>query len=473
MCLPVLIVGILAIISSRKASASDVFAHFMVQNAWAYNDQQWREDMHSAKSIGIDAFAMNWMPPGCQEDLSWQASRIDDAYRIAKEVGFKIVHSFDMSWTDCKDGGYWNTTYMADVLEKHASSEASYRWQGDMLVTTYGGDRVHQYGNSFFEDLKAKMKLFKTPISFTPALTTYAEKAQTSAKDAAHQMIEDFPSADGYFNWQAWPMNGNVNSTCAIDEAFQDVMIDKGKDGPYIMAVSPWQFKDLDNGNNMDAWVAPSDWIFVDRLEAVAQQKVKPDIIELLTWNDWCESHYLRDLPGNSTSATDYADLSNMKTYVDGQNHSPWRIIAKYYISWWKNGNKPAITKDQVVFWYRVHQRDAECSQGSRKIRNSDLVEDAVFAWAAVTEESKISITLGHNISRNFKADGSRPALGSIFFPKNLNDSGTTPRVTIERNGETIHHGRGSKPITPWCSTKNFNPIVNLVGQGGENRGHD
>jgi glucan endo-1,3-alpha-glucosidase len=286
-------------------------------------------------------------------------------------------------------------------------------------------------------------------------------------------MIEDFPSADGYFNWQAWPMNGNVNSTCAIDEAFQDVMIDKGKDGPYIMAVSPWQFKDLDNGNNMDAWVAPSDWIFVDRLEAVAQQKVKPDIIELLTWNDWCESHFFRDLPGNSTSATDYADLSNMKTYVDGQNHSPWRIIAKYYISWWKNGNKPAITKDQVVFWYRVHQRDAECSQGSRKIRNSDLVEDAVFAWAAVTEESKISITLGHNISRNFKADGSRPALGSIFFPKNLNDSGTTPRVTIERNGETIHHGRGSKPITPWCSTKNFNPIVNLVGQGGENRGHD
>jgi glucan endo-1,3-alpha-glucosidase len=76
-----------------------------------------------------------------------------------------------------------------------------------------------------------------------------------------------------------------------------------------------------------------------------------------------------------------------MKTYVDGQDHSPWRIIAKYYISWWKNGKKPIITEDQVVFWYRVHQKNAECNQGSKTIRNSNPVEDAIFAWAAVTEE--------------------------------------------------------------------------------------
>lgn len=468
-----LALGILTTIPFGTVFASDVFAHFMVQNAWAYNNQQWRDDMHSAKSIGIDAFAMNWMPPGCQEDLSWQVSRIHDAYKIAEEVGFKIVHSFDMSWSDCSDGGYWNTTYMAEVLDKHASSPASYRWNGDMLVTTYGGDRVQQYGGSFFEDLKTKMRLSGKPISFTPALTTYAEKAQTGAEDATRQMIQDFPSADGYFNWQAWPMNGNSDSTCAVDKAFQDGMAHAAKNGPYIMAVSPWQFKDLDNGNIMDAWVAPSGWLFVDRLEAVAQQKIKPDIIELLTWNDWCESHYLRDLPGNSTSATDYADLSNMKAYVDGQNHSPWRIIAKYYISWWKNGEKPSIIEDQVVFWYRVHQKNAECNHGSKIIRNSNLVEDAVFAWATVTEESKISMTLGPNVTYKFDANNSRPALGSITFPQDLSDSGTIPEVTVERKGERIYHGKGSKPITSWCSTKNFNPVVNIIGELSESRGHD
>jgi glucan endo-1,3-alpha-glucosidase len=465
-----LAVTALAAFSVRAASATDVFAHFMVQNAWAYNQAQWKADMQSAKSIGIDAFAMNWMPPDCQSGLSWQESRIDDAYKAAEEVGFKLTHSFDMSWTECNNGGYWNTTYMADVLQKHASSKATYRWNSNMLVTTYGGDAVKQYGNLFFADLKLKMRLSGNAISFTPALTTYSTKAQNDAEGAAYEMIQDFPTTDGYFNWQAWPMSNNINNTCTPDEAFQYQMKKAGKTGPYIMAVSPWQFKDLDNGSGSDAWVAPGDWLFVKRLEAIAQQDVKPDIIELLTWNDWCESHYLRDLPGNSTSATDYADLSNMEAYVSGQNHSPWRIITKYYISWWKNGKQPEITEDQVVFWYRVHAKDAQCNQGSATIRNSDMLEDAVFAWAAVTKDSTISMSLGSNTYYDFNADASGPALGSIPFPKQLN--GDRPVVAIMQGGKTAYYGEGSKPVTSWCSTKNFNPVVNLVGQGSDNRGH-
>jgi glucan endo-1,3-alpha-glucosidase len=454
----------------QTAAATDVFAHFMVQNSWAYNHAQWKADMQSAKSIGIDAFAMNWMPPDCQTGLSWQMDRIDDAYKAAEEVGFKLVHSFDMSWTECSYGGYWNTTYMADVLQKHAGSKATYRWNSNMLVTTYGGDRVQQYGNLFFADLKAKMKSSGNAISFTPALTSYSDKAQKDPEGAAYKMVQEFPTTDGYFNWQAWPMTDNVNNTCTPDEAFQYQMKQSGKTGPYIMAVSPWQFKDLDNGSNMDAWVAPGDWLFVKRLEAIAKQDIKPDIIELLTWNDWCESHYLRDLPGNSTSATDYADLNNMEAYVAGQNHSPWRIITKYYVSWWKNGKQPEITEDQVVFWYRVHAKDAQCNQGSAVIRNSDMLEDAIFAWAAVTKDSKISMTLGKNKYHDFLADASGPALGSMPFPEQLN--GDRPIVAIMQNNKTAYYGEGSKPVTSWCSTKNFNPVVNLVGQGSDNRGH-
>ena len=465
-----LIVTALMAVFIVACSATDVFAHFMVQNSWAYNHEQWKEDMLSAKSIGIDALAMNWMPPDCQSSLQWQESRIDDAYKTAEEVGFKIVHSFDMSWTQCNV--YWNTTYMADVLRKHAGSKATYRWNSDILVTTYGGDSVDQYGDLFFADLKAKMKTSGNTISFTPALTRYATNAQKTAVEAAGQMIHDFSTVDGYFNWQAWPMQDNVNNTCTADKAFQTALKTAGKTGPYIMAVSPWQFKDLDNGSGMDAWVAPSDWLFVKRLQAIAEQEIKPDIIELLTWNDWCESHYVRDLPGNFTSATDYADLSTMKTYVAGQNHSPWRVIAKYYIKWWKNGRQPQITEDQVVFWYRVHAKSAQCNEGSSTIRNSDMLEDAVFAWAAVTKKSTISMSLGSNKCYDFDADASGPAVGSVPFPKDLGNSGKRPNITIIQNNKTTYQGSGSKPITPWCSTKNFNPVVDLVGQGGNDRGH-
>lgn len=468
-----LVITALAAISLRAVAAADVFAHFMVQNSYAYDHQQWKDDMLSAKSIGIDAFAMNWMPPDCQSGLGWQLDRIDDAYKAAEEIDFKIVHSFDMSWSDCQDGGYWNTTYMADAIQKHAGSKATYRWNSNILVTTFGGERVKQYGNLFFADLKAKMKFSGNSISFTPALNEYSEKAQKDPVGTAFQMLGDFLTMDGFFNWQAWPMHSDENNTVTADEAFMSAMKKSGKSGPYIMAVSPWQFKDLDNGNNMDAWVQPADWLLVDRLESIAKQEVQPDIIELLTWNDWCESHYLRDLPGNSTSSSDYADMNDMARYVKGQNHSPWRIITKYYIDWWKQGKQPEVTQDQVVYWYRVHAKDAQCDQGSSSIRNSDKVEDAVFAWAVVRNKSTISLSLGDNTYYDFEADGSGPATGSVPFPKDLGgSSGVRPEVAIMHGDKTAYYGQGAKPVTSWCSTKNFNPVVGVVGQGSDNRGH-
>ena len=50
-----LAVSALAAISVRAVAATDVFAHFMVQNAYAYNQAQWKFDMQQAQSIGIDA----------------------------------------------------------------------------------------------------------------------------------------------------------------------------------------------------------------------------------------------------------------------------------------------------------------------------------------------------------------------------------------------------------------------------------
>lgn len=98
-----------------------------------------------------------------------------------------------------------------------------------------------------------------------------------------------------------------------------------------------------------------SDTLFTQRLHAVANSAFAPDIIEILTWNDFCESHYLRDIPSTDETATDYVTYSDgMDNYVLEMNHAPWRIIARYYISWWKTGKAPIITMDQVVYWYRM-----------------------------------------------------------------------------------------------------------------------
>lgn len=57
------------------AYSKTALAHFMVQSSYAYNLQQWKTDMASAKQMNLDGFALNWTPPDCQQPyLRWMVS---------------------------------------------------------------------------------------------------------------------------------------------------------------------------------------------------------------------------------------------------------------------------------------------------------------------------------------------------------------------------------------------------------------
>lgn len=232
--------------------------------------------------------------------------------------------------------------------------------------------------------------------------------------------------------------------------------------------MSPWQYKDLNDGNPMDSWVAYSDTLFPNRFnEITGSVVVQPDIIEILTWNDYCESHYIRDLPSqDDETATDYVKLGPMGSYVWGQEHSAWRIMAKYYISWWKTGSPPAITEDQVIFWHRVHPKGSLCIGGSLSpIRNKWYVEDAVFAWALVSEAATISMSLGSNQYWTFPANSSGPSMSMIPFPDDIpGGGGIAAEVAIMRDGQVVQFGSSSHNISTDCAYQNFNPVVNLAG---------
>jgi glucan endo-1,3-alpha-glucosidase len=217
----------------RAASATTVFAHFMVQNAYAYDVNQWETDIAAAQQIGIDGFALNWIPPDCESGLDWMPDRINDAFTAAQNNGFFLVHSFDMSYSSCNT--YWNTSYMQSVISQHAGSSATYRWNSNILVTTYGGDQVQQYGNGFFQSLKDNMKNSGNAISLAPALTQYSMGAQTNPSTAASTMTSTYTSIDGFLNWQAWPLNVNQNMTISPDQALKSALNSAGRTGPYIM----------------------------------------------------------------------------------------------------------------------------------------------------------------------------------------------------------------------------------------------
>lgn len=218
----------------KTTSAATVFAHFMMMNSFAYDVDQWKTDIAAAQDIGIDGFALNWIPPDCTDNEVWVADRIEDAYTAAESLGFKLMYSFDMSYTECNI--YWNQTYMQEAITKYAGSSATYRWNSNILVSTYGGDQLDEYyGDWFFQGLKDKMKYWNNAITLAPALTTYSMAAQTGASAAASKLISEYPSIDGYFNWQAWPLDIDANITTSPDLAFQSALKNAGRTGPYIM----------------------------------------------------------------------------------------------------------------------------------------------------------------------------------------------------------------------------------------------
>jgi len=196
-------------------------------------------------------------------------------------------------------------------------------------------------------------------------------------------------------------------------------------------------------------WVEYSDFLWSYRWPQ-AIQEVNPDIIEIVTWNDYAESHYIGDINPNVVLDPDG------QQYVPGMVHAPWRIPAQHYIQWWKTETEPAVTNDTVVFWYRIHPKNVTCSTGSPP-RNADFPEDIIIAMALLSEPANITLDIGSN-HVEFQA-GAGVTTSSIPFPP---EDKEIAFIQIIRNNQTVKSGFGDSPpmITNDCSYYNFNPWV-------------
>ncbi|KAF5343341.1 hypothetical protein D9758_014180 [Tetrapyrgos nigripes] len=406
------------------ASAQKVFTHFMAQNSFSYSQSDWASDISAAKAIGIDGFGAT---ERCSRQL--RSREIVDAFAAAEAANFQLFFSFDMGYP-------WAQSDMISLVSSHASSPSMFRWNGAVLVSTFNGE---DRGDPFWVSFKDSLASQNVAVSFAPAFIGFRDP------NRSQELVNTFSSIDGFFNWWSWPADVAQDLTTDTDLAYKAAI--SSKSGPYIMAVSSWQFKEL--GGDQD-WVEQSDTLWKYRWEQ-AIDDVKPDIVEIVTWNDYGESHYIADINPK-------VDLGTLApNYVNGFEHGPWRIMAEYYISWFKNGSPPSINTDTVVFWYRAHPKAVTCSGGDRP-RNSDFPADAIFAFSMLTSPATISLDVGSRHTE-FNA-GVGVAIGSIPFPS---EDSQIPFIQIIRNGVSTKSIHGSTFITNACSYYNFNPWVGVL----------
>ncbi|OXV08032.1 hypothetical protein Egran_04205 [Elaphomyces granulatus] len=409
-------------LDARQSTNRLVFSHFMIgitsnrQSAADYDG-----DMQRAKEYGIDAFALNI---GVD---SYTDQQLKLAYQSAANNNMKVFISFDFNW--------WNTgqaTQIGQKIAQYASLPAQLKVDGKVFVSSFAGDGL---------DVAAVHSAAGVPLFFAPNF---------------HPSMGS--NVDGLLNWMAWPNNGNnragsSNSVQAGDEEYTKALAGKA----YIAPVSAWFSThfgpEVSYSKN---WVFPSDQLWFDRWNQILQ--LGPRFVEILTWNDYGESHYVGPL------SSPHTDDGSSK-WVNDMPHDGWLDMAKPFISAFKAGASSVnnyITADELIYWYRPTPRGADCGATDTCTNNAigndflgkpngwENMQDTVFVVSLLQSPATVEVSSGSN-NQTFNA-----AAGASAFQVPMGVGTQSFKVT--RNSNTVLSGTSLKNIIDCvCGLYNFN----------------
>jgi hypothetical protein len=398
------------------------------------------DDMKRAKAIGIDAFALNiGVDPYTDQQLGY-------AYQSAANNGMKVFISFDFNWWSPSQG-----TAVGQKVAQYASLPAQLKINGATFVSSFAGDGL---------DVAAMRSAAGTDVFFAPNF---------------HPGNNDFSNIDGALNWLAWPNNGNnkaptpgANVTVESgDSAYINALAGK----PYIAPASAWfsthYGPEVSYSKN---WVFPSDLLWYNRWNEILS--LGPQFVEIVTWNDYGESHYIGPLSskhyddGSSKWANDMLVFpkNHINKLMMCRPHDGWLDLAVPYIAAYKAGATSVnsyITSDRIVYWYRQNLRDLNCdatdtcmvqaNNGSGnyfigKPNGYQDMADSVFVVTLLTAPAQLTVNSGSN-SQTFNV----PAGASSY---QVNMGLGQQSFILKRNGAVVQNMEGAslKDITNVCN---------------------
>ncbi|KAL6692397.1 glycosyl hydrolase family 71 protein [Trichoderma pleuroticola] len=385
-----------------QARAQQVFAHVIVGNTYAYSQGDWASDIRAAAAAGIDGFVLNI---GFLDTVSGTRPVIpalNNAYNAADAAGFKLFISFDYLAQ-----GPWDAPDVVNILNEFSSHPSQFRWAntGKPVASTFEGP-----GNAGdWVSIKQQTNTFFIP--------DYSSQGPFGA--AAFQAV------DGLFSFAAWP-NGPNDMTISADQQYVQAL--NGK--PYMMPVSPWFYTNLPAFNKN--WLWRGDDLWHERWQQVLE--INPPLVEILTWNDYGESHYVGPLPPAPIQSQ---SLPNGSWYVENIPHNAWLNDLPYYIAQYKK--QPLPNENHVTIWYRLNPGTA-CSadgtpcntvtQGQTQFSPQQCDVDAIYFTAFVPSSATatVHVTIGNNSPVSVTANA--PGIFHSSVPFNGQTGGVSISVT-------------------------------------------
>ncbi|KAF9042148.1 glycosyl hydrolase family 71-domain-containing protein [Panaeolus papilionaceus] len=408
-----------ACLAAQQASAKAVFAHFMIGNTGSYSVSDFIYDMQLAQQAAIDGFALNMAYGDSSNDHS-----IPLAFQAANQVGFKLFFSFDYA-----GNGAWPASTVQSMIQTWSSQGSYFRHStGQPLVSTFEGP-----GNAGdWHNIKAATNAFFIP--------------DWSSLGAMNAIAQSNGVADGLFNWGAWP-DGTATTNWDLDASYL-IFLSQAKKPTYMAPISPWFFTNMPGYNKNWLWQGGLLWFQRwERLSALSvigqdQWPNQPEYLQIISWNDYGESHYIGPLNDKAYLAFDRNYGNAPFNYVLGHPHDGWRQMLPFMITMWKTGTA-VVTQEVVTAWYRLTPGTAcgsggttgnTASQGQSETSPQTLSPDKVYVAALLTRLSYARVTIGGRVFNvNWESLPSYSTTESVgIYYGSVDTQGATGTVKVE-----------------------------------------
>lgn len=362
------------------------------QTTWRQAD--FEKEVRQAVGAGLDGFIWEY---NSSTDIRWQQLPAMLAAAKAVDPGFKIMLSpdFNTAAGSTSDSVYNNVMKVKD-------DSSIYRNSAGIVLAPFFPERKTP---SWWDGLRSRLASSGVKSNLVPIFISWGGGTQKTDWNN---------SVSGYSQWGTRIASGVPTLAKESAEAHR-----RGK--TYMQPVA------FEDSRSYDGryWESSNSSTLRDSLASAVTSNA--DSIALIAWNDYTESWVA---PSKDRG---YAVLD----------------MAAYYISWFKNGVKPAITQDALYWSHRSHPTNAPYSMTPigrngkptpMYIPNGDAAKNEVELVAVLKTPGRLTISQGSNV----KTMDAPAGLTSFKVPL---VAGTTPSFKLARSGVTVQTVASNTPV--------------------------
>ncbi|KAL9125883.1 MAG: hypothetical protein Q9175_008010, partial [Cornicularia normoerica] len=350
-----------------KPQAKAVFAHYMVGTV---NKDHAQTDIDNAIAIGLDGFILNIGDP----TASYVSKTLKNLFDYASGKNFKMYVSMDLaaSGAACTAGRSCcnGPTDYKSIFSEYLGNPSYYLGSnGEPMISTYtAGGFSNTTWNTWKSSLNSKMY-------FVPMF----DETNGYYDSVSGWWSEWGDLVDGLFSWEAaWPVVGDGSSPdCGSLSPDMPVMSGaSNNDKSYMIALSTLQYKDA-YGTNL---YRPGQLNLPIRMNNILGSASEIDFVEIITWNDGPESHYIGNV-WTESSDTSIMYCSPQANYP----HTAWQPLVTSFINAYKANNSMAPPSGATAIgsmWYKTILQGASCS-GATQPNGWSTGTDSL-SWAVV-----------------------------------------------------------------------------------------